>query len=61
MLVLIYHRHIIVVLKQIFYDEINKFIDSKGSIPTEWKETPGKYSVQLQKFQIQKVDRIRSE
>jgi hypothetical protein len=35
-------------------------------IPKDWKENPGKYSVQIQKveiqkIQIQKVNRIRSE
>ena len=30
-------------------------------IPKEWKENTGKYSVQIQKFQIQKIKIIRSE
>jgi hypothetical protein len=32
--------------------EIKKIIDSREWIPKEWKENPGKYSVQNQKFQI---------
>ena len=30
-------------------------------IPKEWKENPGKYSVQIQKIQIQMVNHICSE
>ena len=33
----------------------------KEWIPKEWKENPGKYSVQIQKFQIQLVHHICSE
>ncbi len=41
--------------------EIKKIIDSREWIPKEWRETPGKYSVQIQKFQIQRVNPIRSK
>jgi hypothetical protein len=30
-------------------------------IPKEWNENPGKYSVQIQKFQIQRVKIIRAK